>query len=486
MEVLSPLDAAFLRLEDRSTSLHIASVAVFDGPPPAYEDMYAAFEAKLHLVPRYRQRVREVPLRLGRPVWVDDPHFSLRYHLRHTALPRPGTDAQLRDLVGRLMSQQLDRGKPLWETWIVDGLAGGRWAVVSKIHHCMVDGIAGTDLLGLVLDLAPDAPLPDTAPPPLPPEPGLVQLLLTAAGSVPHSPVAAVRTVVRAVASPGATARNAVTTAHGALSFARLAWPAAASSLSGPLTPHRAWGCTSATLDDVRIVRRGIGGTVNDVVLTAITRGFRDLLISRGEQPGEHVVRTLVPVSVRHEDARGVLDNRVSAMIAELPVELEEPAARLAAVRLELGHLKRSGEAEFGELVTAAAGLVPPPLLALGLTGAFRIPHRHLVTVTTNVPGPQVPLYACGRRLREYYPYVPIADRVRIGVAITSYDGTLGFGVTADADSTPDVQVLLDGIDAELAELVALAGGRPPQVVDLTEPRVPEPREAEEVAPTSV
>ena len=202
---------------------------------------------------------------------------------------------------------------------------------------------------------------------------------------------------------------------------------------------------------------------------TQLCRGFRDLLISRGELPDEHAVRTLVPVSVRHDEARGRLDNRVSAMIAELPVELESAQARLAAVRLELGELKRSGEAEFGELLTAAAGLTPPPLLSLGLTGMFRLPHRHLVTVTTNVPGPQIPLYACGRRLHEYYPYVPIADRVRVGVAITSYDGVLGFGVTADEESTPDLQVLLDGIDAEIEELVALSGGRASRVIDLTE-----------------
>jgi diacylglycerol O-acyltransferase len=475
MDVLSPLDAAFLRLEDRSTSLHIASVAIFDGPPPTYAEMYDAYQAKLHLVPRYRQRVRELPLRLGRPIWVDDPHFSLRYHLRHTALPRPGTMQQLRDLVGRLMSQQLDRGMPLWETWIVEGLEGDRWAAVSKVHHCMVDGIAGTDLISLVLDPSPDAPQPHTLPPPLPPEPGLPRVLLSAATSIPHSPRTAVRRVARAAASPGSTVRQVATTAHGALSFARLARPASRSSLIGPLTPHRSWGFASATLDDVRIIRKGLGGTVNDVVLTAITRGFRELLISRGEEPGEHVVRTLVPVSVRHEDARGVLDNRVSAMIAELPVEVAEPAARLAVVRLELGELKRSGEAEFGELITSAATLVPPPLLALGLTGAFRVPHRHLVTVTTNVPGPQVPLYACGRRLREYYPYVPIADRVRIGVAITSYDGVLGFGVTADEGSTPDVRVLLDGITAEIEDLVALAGGRD-VVIDLTDQHVPEPQ----------
>jgi diacylglycerol O-acyltransferase len=457
MEVLSPLDAAFLRLEDRTSSLHIASLAVFDGPPPSYDEMFVAFQAKLPLVPRYRQRVREVPLRLGRPVWVDDPHFRLSYHLRHTALPHPGSDRQLRDLVSRLMSQQLDRGKPLWETWVVEGLAGGRWAVISKLHHCMVDGIAGTDLMGLILDISPDAKVQPTVLPPAPPEPGSLDLLRAAAGSVPHRPAAAVRALQHAAAHPRRTARGAVVLGHGALSYARLVRPARASSLSGPLTPHRRWGWTSASLADVRAVRRGLGGTVNDVIVTAVTRGFRDLLLARGEQPDPRSVRTLVPVSVRHEHEHGRLDNRVTAMIAELPVDVAEPVARLAAVRAELDRLKRSGEPELGELLTSAAALAPPPLLSLGLTGAFRLPHRHLVTVATNVPGPQIPLYACGRRMREYYPYVPIADRVRVGVAITSYDGMLGFGVTADEDSTPDLDVLLRGIDAELQALVTAA-----------------------------
>jgi diacylglycerol O-acyltransferase len=469
LQVLSPLDAAFLRLEDRSTSVHIASVAVFDGPSPTYDEVYAAYLFKLHLVPRYRQRVRELPLQLGRPVWVDDVHFNLRYHLRHTALPRPGTDAQLRDLVGRLMSQQLDRGKPLWEAWVVDGLEGDRWAVISKVHHCMVDGIAGTDLLSLVLDASADPAPADTLPPPLAPEPGLGRLLLATARTVPHRPASVVRAVTQAVAHPRQAAVDVAMTARGALAFARLARPATSSSLSGPLSPHRRWGWTSATLDDVRIIRRSLGGTVNDVVLTAVTRGFRDLLLSRGETPDARAVRTLVPVSVRGQDGRGELDNRVSAMIAELPVAEAEPTGRLTAVREELDRLKRSGEPQVGGLVTSAAGLAPPPLLSLGLTGVFRLPHRHLVTVATNVPGPQHPLYLCGRRMAEYYPYVPIADRVRMGVAITSYDGTLGFGVTADEDSTPDLQVLLDGIDAELRDLLLLAGGRPPTVVDLTD-----------------
>jgi diacylglycerol O-acyltransferase / wax synthase len=457
MEVMSPLDAAFLRIEDRRSSLHIGSVAVFEGPPPPFSDLAAAFEAKLPRVPRYRQRVQEVPLQLGRPVWVDDPHFRLGYHLRHTSLPGPGSDEQLRNLVGRLMSQQLDRGKPLWETWVVEGLAGGRWAVISKIHHCMVDGIAGTDLMGLVLDASPDPQLPSPEPWQPEPEPGRLDLLASAVTAIPHRPQAAARAVAAAMSSPRRAAEEVRTAAHGALSYLRLARPAPASSLVGPLTPHRSWGWTQTSLGEIQQVRRACGGTVNDVVLAAVTRGFRDLLLARGERPGEHAVRTLVPVSVRHETERGRFDNRVSAMVAELPVAAEEPEARLRAVRAELDRLKSSGEARFGELLTEAASFVPPVLLSVGLSGAFRLPQRWLVTVTTNVPGPPIALYAAGRRMLEYHPYVPIADRVRIGVAMTTYDGLLSFGVTADEDSTPDLQVLLDGIAAGMQELVALA-----------------------------
>lgn len=467
MEVMSPLDAAFLRIEDRHTSLHIASVAVFEGPPPSFADLTRAYEAKLPYVPRYRQRVQEVPLRLGRPVWVDDHHFRIGYHLRHTALPTPGTDEQLRNLVGRLMSQQLDRGKPLWETWVAEGLQGDRWAVISKLHHCMVDGIAGTDLIGLVLDTSPNAPLPEPVDWQPDSEPGALSLLASAATAVPHRPQAALRTLTGAATAPVQAVKDTMGLALGALEYARLARPAAVSSLSGPITSHRLWGWTQVPMADIRAVKRAQGGTVNDVVLAAITRGFRDLLLARGEQPNDHAVRTLVPVSVRHEDEHGRFDNRVSAMVAELPVGVEDAAERLRAVRAELDRLKASGEARVGELLTDAAAFVPPVLLSIGLSGAFRLPQRSVVTVTTNVPGPPMALYAAGRRMLDYHPYVPIAGRLRIGVAMTTYDGVMSFGVTADEDSTPDLQVLLDGIDGGMRELLELAA--PPVVVELPE-----------------
>lgn len=454
MEVMSPLDSAFLRLEDRHTSLHIASIAIFDGPPPTYQEIAALFAAKLPVLPRYRQRVSEVPLQLGRPVWVEDARFRLSNHLRHTALPRPGSTAQLETLVGRLMSQQLDRSRPLWESWIVEGLEDGRWALINKVHHCMVDGIAGTDLLSAVLDHSPEpaAPIPDswraaTAP-------GWLGLLGSAAATLPRHPVGALRQAIASARHPRATASVAVTRLHGVLGFLELTRPAPSSSLSGSLGTARCWGSAQVSLDDVRTIRRGLGGTVNDVVLAAVTAGFRDLLLSRDEPPARHVLRTLVPVSIRTREQRGQYDNRISAVVAELPVQLPGALERFGAVRAEMDRLKASGEAQAGGVLTDVARYVPPLLLSAGLTGIFRIPQRSVVTVATNVPGPRTPLYAAGRLLRELYPYVPIADRLRTGVAVSSYEGTLYFGITADRDSTPDLGVLTAGIEDGMRELV--------------------------------
>jgi WS/DGAT/MGAT family acyltransferase len=461
MEVMSPLDSAFLRMENANTSLHIASVAIFEGPAPTYDEMFRLLARKIGVLPRYTQRIREVPLWLGRPVWVDAPDLDLHYHLRHTVLPRPGGANELRALMARLMSQQLDRSKPLWEDWLVDGLEGGRWALISKVHHCMVDGVAGTDLLSQLLDSEPNPAPPDVADvariPTSSPDPGAMRLLGSALTTIPLRPAAAVRSVAGAVAHPRRSLGDAVLLARGARAWTRLAVPAEASSLTGPLGRFRSWDFTRTTFDDIKAVRRAHGGSFNDVVLAAITRGFRDLLLERGERPDDQAVRTLIPVSVRKPGGGGA--NEVSAMIADLPVHEADPVARLKAVSEELDRLKSSGEVQVAELMFEVGDWTSPLLLAIGMTGVSRLPHRHLVTVATNVPGPRERLYAMGRQLLELYPYVPVANRVRIGVAMTSYDRVLTFGITADADSTPDLGVLTAGITEGMRELVEVSGG---------------------------
>jgi WS/DGAT/MGAT family acyltransferase len=460
MEVMSPLDSAFLRMETANTSLHIASLAIFEGPAPTYDEVFNLIARKLVDLPRYTQRVREVPLWLGRPVWVEDPNLNLHYHLRHTVLPRPGGDDELRSLMARLMSAQLDRSRPLWEEWLVEGLAEGRWALIGKVHHCMVDGVAGTDILSKLLDSEPapkrepfvGQPIPDAVA-----EPSSLRLLGSALTSLPHRPLQGIRSVAEAAAHPARTLESATLLAHGALSWSRLAKPAESSSLTGSLGRARAWDFTQTTFDDIKAVRAAYGGSFNDVVVSAIARGFRDLLIERGERPGAHAVRTLIPVSVRG-GTEGVA-NEVSAMIADLPVDATDPVARYQAVCAEMSQLKESGEIQLAELISDAGGWTAPLLLSIGLKSVFRLPHRHLVTVATNVPGPRMPLYAAGRRLLELYPYVPIADRMRIGVAMTSYDRILTFGITADAASTPDLNVLTAGITDGMRELVEAAHG---------------------------
>jgi WS/DGAT/MGAT family acyltransferase len=449
MDRMSPQDASFLHIEDDVNHMHIASVAVFEGPPPDPAEVMRMVESKLPLVPRYRQRVRFVPLEVGRPVWVDDAHFNLAYHVRATALPSPGGDEQLRNLVGRVMSQQLDRAKPLWEMWMVEGLEDGHWALLSKTHHCMVDGVSGTDLLTVVLDREP-SPAREEAPPFEPgDEPGRLELVAGALRerlSSPYEGYRAARAATRQLRDVG----------RGLRSMAGLVRATPASTLNGPIGPHRKWAWARSTLDDVKTVRAGLGGTVNDVVLAAITRGFRDLLESRGEST-DRVVRTLVPVSVRTAGERGTYNNKVSAMFASLPVGIVDPRERLESIKEQMTGLKESKQAVAGEVLTSLTGFAPPQLLALGTRLFSRFNQRNINTVTTNVPGPQYPLYAAGRRMLESFPYVPLVGSVRVGVAIFSYNGLLSFGVTGDLDSAPDVQVLCDGIEQGMAELVKLA-----------------------------
>ncbi len=460
MDSLSAQDAAFLNVEDEVSHMHIGSVGIFEGPPPSREELLPAVAGKLHLVPRYRQKVRFPPLHVGPPVWIDDTHFNLDYHVRRTALASPGGEAELRALVGRVMSQQLDRTKPLWEMWVAEGLGSGRWGLISKTHHCMVDGVAATDLLSVLLD-AERAPARDTSPTWHPaPEPSRVALTTQPLVRRLTSPMQLVSAAGEAVRGPRQAAELALQTAQGTLTMRSLLRLTPKTSLNGSIGPHRRWDWASCRLSDVKIVREGLGGTINDVVLAAISRGFRDLLVERGEDPSRLIVRSLVPVSVRRPQDRGTYNNRVSAMYAELPVGIEDPVKRLDSVRTQMEGLKRSHEAVAGEVLVSLSGFAPALLLALGTRLAFRLPQRSLNTVTTNVPGPQHPLYLTGRRMLEAIPYVPLAGQVRVGVAIFSYDGSLKFGVTGDYDTAPDVRVLCEGIEAGMEELLAAAAGR--------------------------
>lgn len=453
MDRLHPLDSSFLHLEDDVTHMHIGSCWILAGPPPPYEDVLALVESKLDRMPRYRQRVRFVPGALGPPVWVDDPHFNLAYHLRHSALPSPGGRDELTALMGRLMSQPLDRARPLWELWMVESLADERWALVTKVHHCMVDGVGGIDLATALLDADPAAAPPSVEAWRPDPEPSDLELVASSLRTVLGDPRALLRAARH---GPRRLVRETVDTVAGLGSMGRNLTPTGTSSIEGTIGPHRRWTWAETTLDDVGAVRRALGGTVNDVVLAAIAGGFRRLLLSRGEPVDGEVVRTLVPVSVRpHDDHSG--GNRVGAIVAELPVGIEDPVERLDAVRHQLDRLKAQHQVDASQLLVGLAEMAPPLLWARGLqqtTAAQRFtPQQSVHTVTTNVPGPRQPLYALGRELEAYLPYVPIAQGVRIGVAILSYCRALAVGITGDWETTADLDVLRVGIEDELAAL---------------------------------
>src|SRR5215469_3079532 len=456
MERLNPLDALFVDAEDqdRRTSMAIASIAVFEGPAPSYGAFYQAVSGRLALVPIYRRKLRTVPFRLGRPVWVDDPDFDLHYHLRSTALPAPGGDEQLSNLMARVMSQRLDRDYPLWEYWLVEGLSEGRWALISKVHHCMVDGISGTDLYRVIFDLSPD-PAPPVADDRIaPPEPSALSLAVGAAVDMVVLPVREASALnITVAANPGEAARQVSDTVRAIGRLAPSLWPAAGSSLSGQIGQQRRYLWARASLDEVKMIKRQLGGTVNDVVLAAISGGFRALLLSRGEEPEPHSVPSLVPVSVRAPGDESVYENQVSALLAYLPVHIADPVERLAAVRTELSDLKGNKEERVGEALLSLGRCTPFPVTSRWVRLLFSLPQREIVTVTTNVPGPQQPLYGLGRKLLEIIPYVPIATTVRTGVSIFTHCSNITFGVTGDFAANPDLDVLARGIEDGIREL---------------------------------
>jgi WS/DGAT/MGAT family acyltransferase len=456
-ERLTALDATFLHLEDRSAHMHVGGMVLLEGKPPSYREVLALIESRLQQVPRYRQRLMTVPLGQGRPVWVDESQFDLEYHVRHTALPPPGGLDKLKKLAGRLLSQALDRDKPLWELWFVEGVGGDGFAIVSKTHHAMVDGISGMDIATVLLDTEPTPGLPPAPEAWKPrPAPGAAQLFKDSMKDQLAHPLQ----LARQALEPGSDARKLLAVMAGGIKplvgLAQLG-QAPASSLNVPIGPHRRFEGVRLSLASVKAVRASLGGTVNDVILAVMAGALRRLLLSRGEAPTD--LRAMVPVSVRSPDQRGTLGNQVTAIFCPLPVSDGDPASRLAKVRAAMQGLKESKQA-VGALALSRLGDFAPPTLAAqaarvqSLTRLFNV-------VVTNVPGPQFPLYFLGRRMRECYPVVPLAANNTIGIALLSYDGSIDVGLLGDADGARDLAVLAEGVRASADELLALAQAAP-------------------------
>jgi WS/DGAT/MGAT family acyltransferase len=437
--------------------MHVAAVLVFAGEPPDARELMDAVESRLDRVPRYRQRLAHVPLGQGRPVWVDDPHFCIGYHIRHAALPRPGSDAELKRLAGRVFAQALDRTKPLWEMYLVEGLAPGedgqaRFALISKTHHALVDGVSGADLTAVMFDVTPDppAPAPKTSWTPRP-APTSAQLLADSLTELATTPAQALRGLRDVVRSPRDTLESVREGLGSIGTFVRGgAVPAPASPLNVETGPHRRYTWVDADLPVFKRVKDVLGGTVNDVVVAAVALGLGRWLRADGYDTEGLVLRALIPVSVRAEAEFGALGNRVAAMFAPLPVGVEDPKACFDAVHASMSGLKRSGQAVGAKTLTELARFAPPTIMSQA--GRLQARQRFFNLVVTNVPGPQFPLYLLGRRLVGLYPVVPLARRQALGIAIFSYDGRLGFGLLADYDALPHVEEiaghLRDAIEA--------------------------------------
>jgi WS/DGAT/MGAT family acyltransferase len=459
-ERLSALDASFLDLEGRSTHMHVAAVLILDGGPLRdrkdrldIESLRRLVEARLHSFPRYRQRLAWIPLE-NHPVWVDDPDFNLQYHVRHTALPAPGGERLFKRLVGRLMSQSLDRGKPLWELWVVEGLEGGRIGVIVKVHHCMIDGLSGVDLLTALLRPTPDARIED-----LPgwwPQraPSGAELLAGEFVRRASEPFQLARSALRGLRRPERFVES-IREGAGALGevFSAGLRQAPETPLNPPsIGPHRRFDWIRFDLDEVKEVKREHGGTLNDVVLATVAGALGRFLRGRGARvPDERQFRAMVPVSLRREHERGKLGNRVGQVIADLPVGERDPLARLRAVRETTQRLKASKAVHGSELFEEISDWTDTSLL----TGVVRLAAavRTYNLVITNVPGPQLPLYLLEAPLLEIYPVVPLFDGQALGIALFSYHDGLFWGFNTDWDHLHDLHDFVDALALEFSEL---------------------------------
>lgn len=453
-ERLTPLDASYLYLEEAGAPMHVAGVLVLEPVAGGLDALAELVEARLPLVPRYRQRVVPVPGHLANPVWADDPDFDVSYHVRRSAVPRPGTRAQLLDLVSRVTSRPLDRDRPLWEVYLVEGLAEGRVAVVTKTHPALVDGLGAVDIAQVLLDPTPDAPLPPVDRWVPGRVPGPVELVLDALEEYVQRPTAAVDTARAAVGDLRATAARVRGVAGGLARAARSAVvPAPHAPLGTTAGTQRRVAVARADLEDLRAIRKARDATVNDVLLGVLTGALRDWLLSRGEPVvGSTAVRALVPVSVQGE---GEADpgGSVSAHLVDLPVGEPNPWVRLARLSYAMRGVTDSGRTVGAETLIALTGFAPPTLHALGARAARGLSRRVFNLVVTNVPGPQAPLYAAGSRMLEVFPVVPLLGGQALSVGMTSYDGHVYVGLNADRDGVGDVDVLADLVEQEVAAL---------------------------------
>jgi diacylglycerol O-acyltransferase / wax synthase len=442
---LTALDNSFLLLERPQATMHVSSTGTFDAAPLRtpeggidIELIKRGIGASLHRIPRYRQKLAWIPL-LGHPVWVDDERFNLSFHVRHTSLPRPGDEEQLKRLSARIMAQRLDRARPLWEMWFVEGLEGDRFAVISKVHHCMIDGISGVDLLSVLLRPSPDAEIPESPPYVPRPAPTASELLRDELLRRAWMPFAVAQDV-RKLVTEAADARREVLVRVRAVAetLGATLRPASATPFNQPIGPHRRFDWLVQDLTEIKAVRRALGGSLNDVVLAVVAGAVRRFLMERRVDPAGLDFRVAAPVSVRKPHERGKLGNRVSAWIVPLPVGEPDPRAQLAAISATTAELKEQRSAVGAEMLTQAAEWTPATLLSLGARHATRLLPFNMVV--TNVPGPQIPLYLLGARMREIYPQVPVTDHLGLSVALFSYDGRLCWGFNADDVLVPDLE----------------------------------------------
>jgi diacylglycerol O-acyltransferase / wax synthase len=457
MDRLSAIDMSFLTNESDTSHMHVGGITIFEGPPPAYDDLLEHVRSRLSLVPRFRQKLAFPPAQAGRPFWIDDPNFNLSYHVRHSALPTPGTEEQLRRMAGRIFSQQLDRTKPLWELWLVQGLTRKRFALLTKTHHALVDGISGVDIATVLFDVQPVPPTPDAddgwAPQP---EPSRATMVARTVEDLATFPTRAVRRAEHALARP----RTAIARVSEALEgVGEIGWAFANAAPEVPLNveigSHRRFQWVRGNLSQYQQIKNVFGGTVNDVVVAVVSGALRRWLHSRGIRTEGLELRAQIPVSIRAEDEQGQLGNKLTVMRAPIPVYIEDPVARLRKVTEAMDGIKQSKQALGAEMISRFNDFAPPTLLAQAARINFST--RLFNLVVTNVPGPQVPLYVLGRELEDVFPVGFLPPNQALFVAIMSYNGGINFGLLADYDALGDLDVFAEGIEESVAELLEAA-----------------------------